>query len=76
MSIAIGHHHTVAGVEYISTEADHLLGGYTVWGMATGSLINVTEYAFKYGRDAKRQPMIGAGVVFDDGRVPMWIPID
>jgi len=75
MSIAIGHHHTVAGIEHINTSAPHFEGGMKIWGMTTGCLIDPTQYAFAYGKDAKRQPMLGCGVVVNEGKIPFWIPL-
>jgi hypothetical protein len=75
MSLAIGHHHTKAGVNYINTEAEHLEGGLRLWGMVTGCLINPTDYAFAYGFDHKNQPLLGCGVVTNYGSLPIWIPL-
>lgn len=66
----IGHHHSKAGIGWIKTE------GFNVWGMATGSLINFETYAFHYGRNHKFKPMIGSGVVLDNGKSPCWIELE
>jgi hypothetical protein len=69
ISTAIGHFHSIAGVEYMKTN------GMNVWGLCTGSLIDFEQYAFHYARDAKLKPQIGVGVVVDDGRWAQWIPL-
>jgi hypothetical protein len=75
MSTALGHHHTKAGIEFINTTAPHLEGGMKLWGMVTGCLIDPTSYAFAYGKDHQRQPMLGTGVVVNDGALPIWVPL-
>jgi hypothetical protein len=75
MSISLGHHHTKAGVEFINTSAQHLEGGMKLWGMITGCLIDPTAYAFAYGKDHQRQPVLGTGVVVNDGALPIWVPL-
>lgn len=69
MSTVIGHHHTIAGIEFVKTH------GYNVWGMCVGSLIDFEQYAFHYARDAKKKPQIGVGVILDEGRTPIWNPL-
>lgn len=69
MSTAIGHHHTIAGVEYRETD------GFGIWAMATGSLIDFEQYAFEYAKDGRFKPQIGVGVVLDEGAQAQWIPL-
>ncbi len=69
MSTTLGHHHSIAGVEYVKTN------GLSVWGMVTGSLIDFETYAFSYARNARYKPLIGVGVVVDNGRYAQWIPM-
>lgn len=71
MSTAIGHLHSHAGIVHLRT-----LGGMKIWGFNTGSLIDPSQYAFSYGRENRMQPCIGAGVIFDQGSVPVWHPYD
>jgi metallophosphoesterase superfamily enzyme len=63
----IGHLHTNAGVDYISTNR-----GY-VWGMSVGCLIDPRSPVFNYGRHHRAKPMIGCGVVIDG--VPTFVPM-
>jgi hypothetical protein len=69
MSTAIGHHHTLAGIEYRETD------GFKIWAMATGSLIDFEQYAFEYAKDGRFKPQIGVGVVLDEGAQAQWIPL-
>jgi hypothetical protein len=68
-STAIGHIHSHGGIAHIATA-----GGRRLWGMNTGCLIDVDAYAFQYGRDARNKPVLGLGVVVDDGKTPIFIP--
>lgn len=69
VSTAIGHHHSIAGVEYKKTN------GMNIWGMSGGSLIDFSAYAFEYARSAKFKPQIGVGVILDEGKYAIWIPL-
>lgn len=57
MSTVIGHLHSVAGVEYIANERD------IIFGMCVGCGIDRKKYAFQYGKDFRRKPILGCGVV-------------
>ena len=70
MSTVIGHHHSKAGTHFVKTN------GFTGWGMAVGALIDFDAHAFDYARNAKLKPVLGCGVVVDDGRVPIFIPLE
>lgn len=69
ISYAIGHHHSVAGVEYVKTN------NYDIWGMSVGCLINFEKYAFNYARSYKFKPQIGCGIVLDEGKTAIWLPM-
>lgn len=71
MSTVHGHLHSSAGISIIKTAGlDH------IWGMNVGCLIDVSAYAFHYNIDHKLKPCLGAGVILDGGRTPLWIPYD
>jgi hypothetical protein len=70
MSTAIGHLHSHAGVAIIRTSCQK------IWGMNTGCLIDEEQYAFEYGRDSRFKPCLGAGVVIDQGRAALWVPME
>ena len=57
MSIVMGHCHSVAGYEYIANSKN------IIFGMSVGSGIDKKTYAFNYGRDFKRKPIVSCAVV-------------
>lgn len=65
-NVAMGHHHTKAGIEYIKT-SERL-----VWGMAVSCLINFEEEVFDYARGHKQKPILGAGIISNG--TPLYIP--
>ena len=58
-STVIGHLHSSAGIEYMCNSKQ------IMFGMNCGSGINRKKYAFAYGKDSRRKPVISCGVVFD-----------
>jgi hypothetical protein len=70
MSLVHGHLHSHAGISHIST------AGQRSWGMNVGCLIDVDSYAFKYGRDSRFKPCLGAGVIINGGATPIWLPYE
>ena len=68
-STIMGHFHTIAEVSRIKTK------GQDLWGMCAGSLIDYETLAFEYARKAKKKPQIGCGVVMDDGKWALWVPM-
>ena len=64
MSTVIGHVHSSAGIEYIASSRD------CIFGMNVGSGIDRKQYAFAYGKDFPRKPILACGVVTDNGRNP------
>ena len=69
MSTVIGHCHSVAGVSWSANERD------LIWGMSVGCGIDRMKYPFWYGRDFKHKPIISCGVVLDNGKLPLLIPM-
>jgi predicted phosphodiesterase len=69
ISTAQGHIHTAAGVKYHASSKDIL------WGLQVGCGIDRKAYAYNYGRDFKDKPILGCGVVLDNGRVPVFEPM-
>jgi len=53
----IGHTHSVLGVEYMANSEK------IMFGMNVGCGINRKAYAFAYGKDFRRKPVLGVGVV-------------
>lgn len=70
ISTAIGHHHSKVAITHLRTR------GQTIWGAVLGSLIKFDEYAFKYGWKSKLLPLIGTGIVFDEGKYINWYPLE
>jgi len=65
-STVIGHWHSIAGVEWTASEKD------AIFGMAVGCGINRKAYAFAYGKDHSKKPILACGVI-DDGEEPLPI---
>jgi len=67
MSTSIGHQHTYGGISHITREAG------PIWGMNTGCLIDINQYAFDYAKKARKKPTLGTGVILYG--VPYFIPM-
>lgn len=68
-SCVIGHLHSNAAVNWTASERDILFG------MATGCGIDRKKYAFRYGRDFVRKPILGAGCVLENGKYAQFVPM-
>jgi predicted phosphodiesterase len=53
----IGHLHSVCGIDYSANEKD------CIWGMSVGCGIDRKAYAFEYGRDFKKKPILSCATV-------------
>lgn len=69
-STCIGHAHSVAGIIYNANDKD------IIWGMSVGCGIDRMKYTFWYGRDFRRKPILGCGVVLNSGKLPQFIPME
>lgn len=69
-SVVHGHLHSNAGISYLCND------GRKIWGMNTGCLIDVEQFAFAYGRWNRNKPVLGVGVVLDSGISPHFIPYE
>lgn len=67
-STVMGHLHSVAGVEWTANPRD------CMFGMAVGCGVDRRSYAFNYGKDFKRKPVISCGVVLENGKYPLIVP--
>jgi predicted phosphodiesterase len=65
MNTVSGHNHSNLGISY--TACDHRM----VWGMAVGCGVDASHMAFAYGKNFKRKPTVGCGVVKENGTMPM-----
>ncbi len=68
-SIAMGHSHCWAGVQFNTSSKDRLFG------LNSGCGIDVKAYAFEYQRNFSVRPVLGCGVVID-GIQPIFIPME
>lgn len=64
-----GHLHSDLYVEYIVGK------NFRIFGMQVGCGIDKKSYAMAYGKNFKK-PAIGCGVLLDDGKLPIVIPMD
>jgi hypothetical protein len=69
-STCIGHTHSAGAIGYIANEKD------CVFGMNVGCGIDRDMYAFKYGKDFRKKPILGVGVITDAGRFAQFFPMD
>ncbi len=68
-SVVQGHHHTAAGVEYISNSRGRLFG------LQVGTGIDVDSLHFEYGRRfGPNRCVLGCGIVID-GHTAMFEPM-
>ncbi len=66
-STVFGHHHTEAGLWYVTRQH------YSRFAFNVGCLIDINAYAFKYAVLAKRKPVLSCGVVLDG--MPILVPM-
>jgi len=66
-STVIGHHHSYAGIHYISNQSK------MIFGMNVGCLIDMDTYAFKYAKKYRFKPTLCAGIV--ERGVPVVVPM-
>jgi len=69
-STVIGHTHSTLGVEYLASSKD------CIFAMNVGCGIDRHLYAFSYGKDFPRKPILGCGVVTDNGRFAQVFAMD
>lgn len=67
-STVIGHLHTVMNTRFLASSKD------LIFGMSVGCGIDHEKYAFAYGKQNTRKPVIACGVVLD-GILPINIPM-
>jgi len=70
ISTVIGHLHSFAGVSHIKTRHQNL------WAVNSGCLIDQEALAFEYSKHSKFKATIGATVILDGGRFPIFVPLD
>jgi hypothetical protein len=65
MNTVQGHLHSQAAIEYSVSEKDKL------WSLQVPCGIDRHKYAFAYGKDFAKKPVIGSGLVLESGRLPI-----
>jgi len=70
MSVVMGHTHTSANVIWSVSNHDR------IFGMQVGCGIDETSYAFAYGKTFSKKMVISCGVVLDNGKLPIVLPMD
>lgn len=68
-STVIGHLHSGAGIEWSANEKG------VMFGMNVGCGFDRHTYAFAYGKDFRRKPIVGCGIVTDCGKYAQFIPM-
>ncbi len=69
-STVIGHTHSTLACNYLVSEKDR------IFGMNVGCGIDRKTYAFEYGRDLLKKPVLGCGVVTDKGKYCQVFPME
>lgn len=68
-SVVIGHHHSIAGCEWIANE------NMLIFGLSTGCGVDKNAKAFSYGNKYPRKPILGCGIVINGGEDAKFIPM-
>jgi len=68
-STVIGHLHTVCNTRFLASFKD------LIFGMNVGCGIDHAKYAFAYGRENTRKPVLSCGVVLN-GKMPINVPMN
>ena len=68
VSIAQGHSHAYAGVQFSTSTRDRLFG------LNSGCLIDVDSYAMAYGKAFSVRPVLGSSVIIN-GVQPIFVPM-
>ena len=67
-STVIGHLHTVCNTRFLASYKD------LIFGITVGCGIDHTKYAFAYGREQTRKPVLACAVVLN-GTTPINLPM-
>jgi len=69
-STVIGHLHSSFGTEWIANSKQ------IIFGMNVGCGLHRKSYAFAYGKDFRRKPILGVGIVTNRGRNAFVVPMN
>lgn len=64
-SVAQGHLHSEAFVQWSVSEID------SIFGLQVGCGLDRKQYAFEYAKDMPKKPIISSGVILEKGRLPI-----
>lgn len=67
-NVVFGHHHSVAGVAMVQTPSA------LKWAMGVGCMIDIDAYAFNYGAYNRFKPVLGGGIIANQGLTPIYVP--
>lgn len=67
-STVIGHLHTVCNIRFLASYKD------LIFGLTVGCGIDHSKYAFAYGKEQPRKPVVACAVILD-GKVPINLPM-
>lgn len=67
ISLVQGHLHTASGVKWHANETRLL------WSLQVGCGLDRRAYAFAYGKEMKRKPLVNCGLVLENGTLPIVI---
>ena len=65
MSTVQGHLHSESFVQYSVSEKD------AIWGLQIGAGIDREKYAFDYAKPFAKKPIVSAGIVLNNGKIPL-----
>lgn len=68
-SVVQGHLHSELYVKYFNSDYNQ------IFAVQTGCGIDVSTYAFKYGKDFPKRPILGCAVILESGTLPLTIPM-
>jgi predicted phosphodiesterase len=68
-NVVVGHTHTQFQIVYSTSENNILFG------MNVGCGIDIKRYTFEYAKFFNKRPIIGCGVVLNNGRLPILEPM-
>lgn len=68
ISVVQGHCHSLQYVHWSQSEVNRLFA------MQVGCGIDNEAYAFNYGKSFPKKPVLGCGVVLENGRIPITVP--
>ena len=69
-STVIGHTHSTGAITYLVSDKDR------IFGMNVGCGIDRKTYAFEYGRDFVKKPVLGCGIITDKGKYCQFFPME